>query len=277
MVQSRLITTSGHIVPATPKTYWMLAIPSFKTISGIKRYLRARNFTAKSTLTHARGTELMTRFARGLMSYERYKISELKAMAKSRGVLPYGNAKMAEIIKILEDADEGEAFRHLLDLPPELRNLIYTYFFDWVEDLPTNARHPPITIASKQLHNETLPLFYARCTFRFPIHDGILDWAVERQLKVVGPEIVARISRFNFSFFPGERAAWCTVLLNLNDNDQPIKRTSGPGSIVEITAEMKGVAREIVEGPRETRFGRSDIEALIRAFERGCWKRVQNT
>jgi hypothetical protein len=66
--------------------------------------------------------------------------------------------------KWLRINDETLTFR-LLDLPPELRNAIFTYYFDSLPDLKARYCEPPICLTSRLIRKESIPLFYGRCTF----------------------------------------------------------------------------------------------------------------
>ncbi|PIB02976.1 hypothetical protein CB0940_11667 [Cercospora beticola] len=60
-----------------------------------------------------------------------------------------------------------------LDLPAEIRNRIYSYYFAASDTKPqynlVNYRDPPITLACKQLRRESLPIFFSECTFLLTI------------------------------------------------------------------------------------------------------------
>lgn len=60
-----------------------------------------------------------------------------------------------------------------LDLPAEIRNRVYSYYFATSDTKPqynlVNYRDPPITLACKQLRRESLPIFFSECTFLLTI------------------------------------------------------------------------------------------------------------
>lgn len=72
------------------------------------------------------------------------------------------------IVRILEAADEAATFPRFFDLPPELRNRIYSMHFD---SFPVLSRPttPPIARASRQLRQETTLLFYQSCNIYLSI------------------------------------------------------------------------------------------------------------
>jgi hypothetical protein len=67
------------------------------------------------------------------------------------------------MIQHLEQADETAAFDRFLDLPPELRNRIYSYHLE-SSGRTTRLHPPPITMVFRQLHQETVLLYYHTCT-----------------------------------------------------------------------------------------------------------------
>ena len=68
-------------------------------------------------------------------------------------------------MEILEEADENMGFERLLDLPPELRVLIYGFYFDSLPKLREPVQ-PPLSQVSRLLRQESLPVFYSTCTFK---------------------------------------------------------------------------------------------------------------
>ena len=68
-------------------------------------------------------------------------------------------------MEILEEADENTGFERLLDLPPELRVLIYGLHFDSMPELREPVQ-PPLSKVSRLLRQESLPIFYSTCTFK---------------------------------------------------------------------------------------------------------------
>lgn len=73
--------------------------------------------------------------------------------------------KKAEIIALMEVADDDCMFARFLYLPPELRNRIYQLHFETFEAL-SRPSPPPLSKVSRQLRQETLVLFFQTCTAR---------------------------------------------------------------------------------------------------------------
>ncbi len=68
-------------------------------------------------------------------------------------------ATRADMIAILEQADDERVFPRFMDLPPELRVEIYGHHFRSFDE-GILAVQPPLTTVCKLLRQEALPMFY---------------------------------------------------------------------------------------------------------------------
>lgn len=143
--------------------YWKLGRPSDNTTAQIKQFFKDKGFHFKESASKTRLLTLYSRFERELLSYEACTTAELKAFCLQRKILLTGNLKKGVLVLRLEEEDEDATFSQFLDLPPELRNRVYSIHFESFANLalPTT---PPITRVSQQLRQETLLLFYQSCT-----------------------------------------------------------------------------------------------------------------
>ena len=92
------------------------------------------------------------------MSYEGRSVDELRAFCKARG-LPAKATTASRLARALEKADDLATFPRFLDLPAEIRNIIYELHFHDFDPFRGQHAQPPLTLASKQLRSEALPLF----------------------------------------------------------------------------------------------------------------------
>ncbi|KAK4503640.1 hypothetical protein PRZ48_004555 [Zasmidium cellare] len=70
---------------------------------------------------------------------------------------------------------------HFLRLPAELRNVVYSLIFATTSKPEISSFRPPaITQVSKQLRDESLPLFFAETVFRMPVGGNFESTHVER-------------------------------------------------------------------------------------------------
>ncbi|KAK3702012.1 hypothetical protein LTR37_015126 [Vermiconidia calcicola] len=148
---------------AKHKWYWKLEqLPG--SCGTLWNFLNNRNYLFKSSSKKPRLMRLASRAQRCLPSYENCSIKELKAICAQQRLQLSGSEKKQDIVDRLELEDEAKTFNGFLDLPAELRNVIYSMHFDEFEamDIPFP---PPITTVSKQLRQETLLLFFRSCIF----------------------------------------------------------------------------------------------------------------
>lgn len=69
--------------------------------------------------------------------------------------------------------DEHNTFHRFLDLPPELRQRIYTECFNTYDEDDNPKCQPPISYTSRTVRREALPLFYGCCLFSIRAATGI--------------------------------------------------------------------------------------------------------
>jgi hypothetical protein len=93
------------------------------------------------------------------MRYQRCKVDELKAFAAARHIdVAYKRLKKSIIIDILKKADKSRPFHRFLDLPREIRNMIYEYS---LKVLPGQTTcHPQILATCKQINREASGFLY---------------------------------------------------------------------------------------------------------------------
>lgn len=87
---------------------------------------------------------------------------ELRLYAAQRGLTVAPSATPNSIKVRLEQADDDATFDRFLDLPPEIRQIVYQYHFDssLASGEPKYKYQPPLTMTSCMIRRETLPLFY---------------------------------------------------------------------------------------------------------------------
>lgn len=134
----------------------------------IRNYLTAQKYAFGRKDLLPRLEYLSNRAQRGLISYYGRPVAELRKFCTDRKIEDFKGMKKAGLIKVLEDEDEWSQFPRFLDLPAELRVLIYEFSFDvMIGDSyrETNAlfeiRPPPVTSVCKLLRQESRPLFYS--------------------------------------------------------------------------------------------------------------------
>lgn len=150
-------------------TYWKLnsgvAMPNRRLRHRIRNMdLPTLRITPKSRLR-----ELYIRYQRRLICYEGLSIHELRHFAAQRGLAVTNNATLNSfnaLRALLEKADDDATFERFSDLPPELRQIVLIRYFDSLAARKVQYKQqPPITLVSRTLRKESLPLFYERCEF----------------------------------------------------------------------------------------------------------------
>lgn len=195
-----MVQVSDHNDQKGSKDWWKLDSGKRHGAKALLQILSDNNYTHTSKskkVAHLRA--LYVRCQRGLMSYEGQSVRELKLHLTRRGLPVVDQSNKAAFKEQLEQADEDFTFR-LCDLPPELRNIIYSYYFDSVVEL-NNARlkhQPPISCVSRILRRETLPLFFERFAFTFECsqHANRLVAGTERFLSRTTAHSFALIRHF---------------------------------------------------------------------------------
>ena len=151
--------------------YWKLGEPRNLELNArrLRERLKPSAYYFHSSAAKPRLLQLYSRRERGLLSYEAYKIAELRVFCRQRNVQLARNMKKVEIVSVLEREDENATFDRFLDLPAELRNHVYSLHFGTLE-IKSPSIPPPITSVSRQLRQESLALFFSTCTptFVFP-------------------------------------------------------------------------------------------------------------
>lgn len=195
-----MVQVSDHNDNKGSKDWWKLDSGKRHGARALLQILKDKNYshTSKSKGV-ARLRALYVRCQRGLMSYIGQPIRELKMYLTRRGLPGVDQGNKAALREQLEQADEDVNFR-LCDLPPELRSIIFSYYFDSVVEF-NNARlkdQPPISSASRKLRQETLPLFFERFAFAFECSQYVdrLVTGIERFLSRTTAHSFALIRHF---------------------------------------------------------------------------------
>jgi hypothetical protein len=159
----------GHAKSAIKdkNSYWKLGLDEDQSARKMIKYLEDHGYRCRGNATKTVALDAVGRYQRGLMSYEGLSVSELQSLCKAKGLS--SKAKTASrLARALEKADDNAMFR-FLDLPAEIRNMIYELYFLELPNLSGSHIQPPLTLASRLLRTEALPLFYGCATFVFTI------------------------------------------------------------------------------------------------------------
>lgn len=216
---------------------------TYTTARELRGELQKRDFSVLKSTNKTRSRVLYVRSQRGLLSYEGLPLRELKLFAAQRGWPVDGKATAADLKARLEQADDESTFDRFLDLPPELRRIVFSHYFRSLDDRsnhPTDdyyaiQRHisllfksqpPPIASACTQIRRESLPLFYECCEFSISTSPSSLksftsrlDRASKAFLKSTSAYNFARIRVLHCAF----RDFSMCFSLDLNNRMDPIR------------------------------------------------------
>jgi hypothetical protein len=95
----------------------------------------------------------------------------------------YRSLENVDPVQLLESADRARTFNRFLDLPPELRNMIYRYVTASPDPQMALVRPevPAICQAFHQLRAESLPVFYSTNLFAFNISAKVYERRPQQQ------------------------------------------------------------------------------------------------
>lgn len=146
--------------------YWKIYNHNIRTRAEMIDILNKRIYQVSTSLEKPELVRLMERSDRGLLRYENYLTAELRAFCAQRQLQVAGpdTARRIQLLNALEEADEAQEFRYLVELPAELRLLVYTLYFKSLSELDEPVQ-PPILKTNSLIRQEALPLFYRNCTF----------------------------------------------------------------------------------------------------------------
>lgn len=147
-------------------TYWMLGTTLRQTAHGMRQTLEEGGYKSRKNASKAVLASSLGRLERGLLCYEKCNVDQLPSFCESRGLMSKAMTVLG-LARRLEKADDDSTFPRFLELPPEIRNLIYECHFAAYEAINHKHYQPPITLASRQMRGESLPLFYKCATFEW--------------------------------------------------------------------------------------------------------------
>ena len=208
--------------------------------------------------------------------YYEYMVPELKLATKLRGLTLKKDCKKQDMVAALEASDASTIFPQFLELPAEIRNMIYTFhflqkkkFISW-NNLGSYGTgrgplaEPPITYASHQLRNESRAVFYA--VRRFPIQ--LWSESSPKWVTNLKPDVLSQLRAFSvqWSYQDIELdlnliVKGSTFILALNEGEPHYYTHSN----IEF---LSGRLSSLFETVEVGKLTRSDIEALLAALDR---------
>ena len=274
--------------PNGPNRYWKLDSGTALTVASLRQYLSDASFTTLKKTRKFRLIELYVRCQRGMLSYEGLSLHELQDLAAQRAV-PTGTETTLHsreaLMELLEKADNEATFERFSELPAELRQMVFSHYFNSLVVRETSYKHqPPITLVSRTLREESLPLFYERCNFTIRAHSDTRtipfkiapDDHAAQFIQSTACEDFACIRSLTLEF----RNPQAHIQLDFNNKDNPVvsahiychariqSRKATRSRDERLLSEVRALAMSIVarEGPLKLRT--SDIEEMCEMVRR---------
>ncbi|KAF7185340.1 hypothetical protein HII31_13319 [Pseudocercospora fuligena] len=170
-----------------PVTYWYIHVPH----SGrdVKADLDTWGRDHLQSHNKEKLWDIHCRRQRGLLNYSKYDVEELRGFCTNRGLkLPKAGKNKRQnknlLIKHLDAADDDATFDKFLDLPPELRVIMFEWHF---RDIAPSDREnyylaetiiraqPPIARTSPLIRKEALDVWYKMVTYKFYPRSGFYE------------------------------------------------------------------------------------------------------
>ena len=276
--------------------YWTLACPRSHTIATAKE--RMPGFHVPSKAKKARVIQLLRRAERGLLSYDAYGKDTLQGFAKARGLhnALKKKATRADLIVLLEKADEEATFDRFMDFPPELRVRIYELHFQSFEPLAAdmnampwqyhvNLAQAPITRVCKAVRQDALTLFFEQMRFELlffcgPRHGLDTSQKVTREfiglnmLHRSSGEYLAKIRRLHLTVMPSyQNHDGLSFVLDFVKGTviHPVSDVAGIhyeiATVVEAGRAIESIVSEVAARTGKHNFRRHDRDRLVKAME----------
>ncbi|KAK3074799.1 hypothetical protein LTR53_002465 [Teratosphaeriaceae sp. CCFEE 6253] len=194
--------------------YWKIDDQYYYMAKQLRTMLEDRHYHVGGIKDVGRLEGCLRRSRLGLMSYHNCGNEELRrliAVRKLNDSITDGlrEGDRQELLAILDCADLQPSFHRFLELPPELRNQVYKYYYAECRDVVFAPTQPPLTRCCILVRREALHMFYATRVFTLQLrrttnyHDrcNLLSMG-ERQLLFwhsARPEHIAAITSLSVS------------------------------------------------------------------------------
>lgn len=165
--------TERDLDPDWANNYCM-GLPCATTEGDWKCYFAEHQFHIKSTDSPEQLEVCAKRCAKGLPSYGGHSVKKLRVLARDRGLttLLERKANKEQLVQLLEAADDerdaseaSREFPKFVELPPELENRVYAFYFKSLGRVPPRFVLPPLCVTSRQLRRESTGLFFEHSIF----------------------------------------------------------------------------------------------------------------
>lgn len=295
MVQYRL-DLRGHLAyrpDLDPDHYWKLETVTYLKDTSLDHEFQRLKLYRNAHLSKQRKVCLCARAQQGYLSYDIYGLAELKDFARRRKIpLPHGRLTAALLVRQLERADKNTKFPRFSELPPELRQAVSEQYFASLakERMKLVFKQPPVTMASRLLRTEALPLFYRMITFElevrkcrsFPkdyyrVHkrpNWILDRGSGDLVDSISDENSRLIRRLAITLQPVTSRQHVRLMLEFEDEGGVTLEKfefdwlRGGSVVKRLVKESEAIVKDVVEREEVHKLKKADVERLQDAVDR---------
>jgi hypothetical protein len=275
--------------------YWKTSLPYATTTGDWRIYLAEHQFYHNASDTHARLKAHAKRCAQGHSSYQGHDVKKLRALVQGRVTSTdlkcnVDKATKKQLMKILEDADVADdalevlrEFHRFSELPPELKNRIFTYYFKSLGNVPPRFALPPLCQASRQLRLDSTGLFFEHCTFIVTLR----PWYMQKEARLHYHTEVARLNIPTSTFacikhlhielrYTSIESPLLAYSVDLTDgrSTQWSRPDHGYGEYVQQQGgqHVQSLVRSITARGGQAKLQKSDFEAFEVAVSNDMWQ-----
>lgn len=162
----------GRMLKCESSQYWSYqSLHSYSEHKnpGLRQLLVDRGYAFGSGMTRAALLACLKRSDSGLLSYTGRANSELRDFIQQRRLetnFKQGNiGTRTELVQLLNAADEDPRFHRFMELPAEIRGIVYRFYLDEPKKRLLTPKQPPLLSTNRLIREEALPLFYSKYAF----------------------------------------------------------------------------------------------------------------
>lgn len=177
---------------------------------------------------------------------------------------------------LLEKADDDVTFGRFSELPPELRQIVFRHYFNSLTSWVPFMHQPPITLVSRSVRKDSLPLFFECCDFRISADADftitpcklVPDFRTAAVIQNTSLENFARIKSLSLNFH--NLLAYIELDFRSKDNPVVSARVFGCGWALDphaagrqwLLSELRTLTKNIVARERPLKLRVGDIEEM---------------
>lgn len=280
-------------------SYWKLRSSNDLAVEELMAGVRHHGYPASVApygVKHA--TKLFHRAQRGLFSYEYATSDDLVTFCRQRGLPQSPNPSRALLKRPLEQADIDDVFHRFTAFPVEIRLFVYSFYNSTLHrndpssnnlarqgKIPQGWQPPPVWAVSRQIRQESLPIFYGDMNLVFQANrlfwsstdygrsKSELQCLTKKFIRSRADNSLACINLFDMELHTDAhgrfrvrvkvRAGACFVTRVSHEPD-----STDPQLLESLQSEISAVARVISESDGYQKHRRGDLSKVFRALDR---------